>query len=173
MIALERVDLCPFTWEQAQQYLHWINQDELAQRLIRCLPVTPLEHERWYESLVTRSDAVVYSVVHRERQQYLGNCWLWGIQPVHRNAELRILLGHESSRGQGLGSEVCRGLLDFAFQRLNLEKVYLYVLADNEPAIGCFEKAGFRREGRLEREYFVGGRYRDGLRMACWRDQSP
>lgn len=173
MVALERVDLCPFTWEQAQQYLHWVNQSELAQRLIRALPVSALEHQRWYESLVTRSDAVVFSVVHRECQQYLGNCWLWGIHPVHRSAELRILLGHERARGQGLGTEACGGLVDFAFHQLNLEKVYLYVLADNQPAIRCFEKAGFQHEARLQREYFVEGRYCDGLRMARWRDQSP
>jgi len=173
LIALERVDLCPFTWEQAQQYLGWVNQQQLAQRLIRVRPVSPGEHQRWYDSLVSRSDAVVFSVVHREWQQYLGNCWLWGIHPVHRSAELRILFGHERANGQGLGSEACRGLVNFAFQQLNLEKVFLYVLVDNPAAVRCFEKAGFVTEARLEREYFVAGAYRDGLRMARWRDQSP
>lgn len=169
MFRHEKVTLAPFTWEQAQQYLTWINDEEVATRLTRCLPVSPLEHQQWYADLVRRDDAVVFSVLTNEENTYIGNVWLWGIQNVHRNAELRIVLGAHSPRGKGYGSAACRAILEFAFHHLNLHKVYLYVLVRNAAAVRTFEKAGFATEGKLVGEFFVAGAYRDALRMAAWR----
>lgn len=37
-------------WEQAQIYLDWVNQEEIAHWLTRSLPVSPLEHQRWMKA---------------------------------------------------------------------------------------------------------------------------
>lgn len=168
MYALEKVRLAPFTWEQAQIYLDWVNQEEIAHWLTRSLPVSPLEHQRWYESLMQRQDAVVFSVLENESGSYLGNVWLWGVHPVHRSAELRILMGPQA-KGKGYGTEACKGLLRFAFRDLNLNKVFLYVLSHNVAAVRTFEKSGFVCEGILHQEFYVAGKYEDALRMAVVR----
>ncbi|CAN0505322.1 unnamed protein product, partial [Phaeothamnion confervicola] len=157
MYAGEKVTLRPFTEEQSLQYLAWVNDSEMARFVTRSLPVTLSEHRRWYESAVTRSDAVFFSVTCNETQRYLGNVWLWGVHPQHRSAELRILLGDDSCRGKGYGTEACRLLLKFAFESLNLNKVFLYVLAGNPAARRTFEKAGFVAEGVMPQEYFLEG----------------
>jgi len=168
----ERILLAPFTWDQAQQYLKWVNHEETAAMVTRALPVTPAQHQKWYDGLISRSDAVVFSVLTREQEAYLGNVWLWGIHPVHRSAELRILLGPHA-KGQGYGSEATRALLQFAFRHLNLHKVFLYVLADNPAAVRAFEKAGLVREGTLHDEFYVDGEYRLAYRMAALAPREP
>ena len=168
MFRQEKVTLAPFTWQQAQIYLEWVNQEETAHWLTRSLPVSLIEHQRWYESLVQRNDAVVFSVLDNAQGAYLGNVWLWGVQSVHRSAELRILLGPDA-KGKGYGSDAVRGLLRFAFEDFNLNKVYLYVLAHNVAAVRTFEKGGFVSEGTLRQEFFVAGKYEDALRMAVYR----
>lgn len=167
MYRREHITLAPFTWDQAQVYLDWVNQEEIAHWLTRALPVTPLQHQRWYESLVQRQDVVVFSVLENDTGAYLGNVWLWAVHPVHRSAELRILLGPQA-KGKGYGTAACQGLLRFAFQDLNLRKVYLYVLNHNQAAVRTFEKAGFTSEGVLKDEFFVAGKYEDALRMAAF-----
>lgn len=114
-----------------------------------------------------RRDAVVFSVIDNESGEYLGNVWLWAVHPVHRSAELRIVMSPEA-KGKGFGTAACQGLLRFAFQDLNLHKVYLYVLNHNKGAVRAFEKAGFVREGVLKDEFFVAGKYEDALRMAAF-----
>lgn len=168
MYRLEKVTLAPFTWEQAQEYLSWVNQEEIAHWVTRSLPVSPLEHQRWYESLMQRQDCVVFSVTENESGSYLGNVWLWGVHPVHRSAELRILLG-PTVKGKGYGSEACKGLVRFAFRDLNLNKVFLYVLSHNVAAVRAFEKSGFVTEGILAQEFYVAGKYEDALRMSILR----
>jgi diamine N-acetyltransferase len=108
---------------------------------------------------------VVFSILVGE--DYVGNVWLWGIHPVHRQAELRIVM-NPAFAGKGHGTAACRALLDFAFQQLNLNKVFLYVLQSNLAARRCFEKAGLRDEGVLKQEFFVDGHYVDAVRMAAW-----
>jgi RimJ/RimL family protein N-acetyltransferase len=171
MIYGEKVFLGPFTREHSQEYWQWVNQSDLARQVTRCLPVSEIEHQQWYESSVKRSDAVFFSVTSKATQQYLGNVWLWGVTPVHRSAELRILLGRSDEQNRGLGTEACRLLLKFAFEQLNLNKVYLYVLADNTPARKAFSKSGFIEEGTLKEEFYLDGRYQDALRMSILRSQ--
>ncbi len=164
----ENIILRPFTEEDALIYLNWVNDSRIASQVIRARPVTPFEHSRWYESVITKNDAVFFSIETKDDHTYIGNVWLWDIDPIHRKGELRILLG--INQGKGYGTEACQLLTEFAFKRLNLVKVYLYVLESNPRAKRAFEKAGFKEEALLQKEFFVEGRYHNAYRMAIFRD---
>jgi RimJ/RimL family protein N-acetyltransferase len=62
-------------------------------------------------------------------------------------------------QGKGYGTEAVKLLLKFAFNDLNLNKVYLKVFQNNERAIKCYLKAGFVKEGLLRKESFIDGSY--------------
>lgn len=66
-------------------------------------------------------------------------------------AELKISIEHEDLHNQGYGTDAVRTLLEQAFVNMNLKRVYLRVQATNTNAIRCYEKAGFKKEGRLTR----------------------
>jgi RimJ/RimL family protein N-acetyltransferase len=57
-------------------------------------------------------------------------------------------------------------LLRHAFQDLNLHRVWLRVLSDNEPAIHLYTKLGFIHEGRSRDVVFKNGKYADLLHMS-------
>ncbi|WP_308524438.1 GNAT family protein [uncultured Tissierella sp.] len=54
---------------------------------------------------------------------------------------------------------------EFAFNRLNLHKLDLEVRSYNERAIRCYEKCGFKEEGRIRENFFTDGKYTDTLFM--------
>ena len=61
-------------------------------------------------------------------------------------------------RGQGLGREITRLVLAWAFGPLGLHRVELEVLAFNRRAIRCYLACGFRQEGiRREAELYPDG----------------
>ncbi len=66
-------------------------------------------------------------------------------------AELKIEIFRPARQGQGYGTDAVNTLLGHAFGSMNLKRVYLRVHAANRSAVRCYEKAGFRKEGRLER----------------------
>lgn len=66
-------------------------------------------------------------------------------------------LGHlvvdPQRRGQGLGLELTRRLIDRAFSVLGARRVSLVVFPDNRAAVRCYQSAGMRHEG-FESHYF-------------------
>jgi len=61
-------------------------------------------------------------------------------------------------RGRGLGHEVTRLVLAWAFDMLGVHRVELEVLATNSRAIHCYLACGFRQEGiRREAELYPDG----------------
>jgi len=69
----------------------------------------------------------------------------------------------QGQRGQGIG----RQLLQAAMGQITLpiEIIYLMVRADNAPAIGLYQSAGFTPLACLEDDTRVGTTYHDGLLM--------
>lgn len=167
LLSDDEIGLHPFSEDDSRQYLEWVNQEELTSLMGRCLPVTEAEHLLWYQDLVRNPNSVIFSIKTVPEQRYLGNVWLHNIHWINRNAELRILLG--DMRGRGFGTRACKLLLRFAFQKLGLHKVYLYVSTANPRACRSFEKVGFAEEGMLRDEFFLDGRFVDVKRMAIVR----
>jgi RimJ/RimL family protein N-acetyltransferase len=100
----------------------------------------------------------------------IGICGLHQIEPYHQRAELGIRIG-EPFWGRGFGQDAVRTLVDYAFRHLNLMKVSLRVLADDERAVGAYRKAGFEEEGRLRSHTWYDGARRDELVMSVLRPE--
>ncbi|NLL47935.1 MAG: GNAT family N-acetyltransferase [Firmicutes bacterium] len=66
-------------------------------------------------------------------------------------AELKIDIFDPLMHNHGYGTDAIITLLEQAFLTMNLTRIYLRVQASNEKALHCYEKVGFRKEGRLQR----------------------
>jgi diamine N-acetyltransferase len=60
-----------------------------------------------------------------------------------------------------LSEEAMRYGIHYAFDILNIHKVYLYVDVDNAPAVHVYRKIGFVEEGHLRKQFFTNGEYHD------------
>ena len=129
--------------------------------------------QRWFDAYMqNRSRAIRCAVVDAEQpERLLGTVSLTEIDWVHRSAYFGIMIGREEARGKGLGTFAVKAMLRHAFEDMNLNRVELTVLEDNEPARRLYEKAGFVQEGRFREAVFKEGRYRDLLFMAVLRKE--
>jgi diamine N-acetyltransferase len=87
------------------------------------------------------------------------------------DAEVTRNLGEKSAWDKGYGTEATRLMVRYAFDTLNLNRVWLHVYEDNEHALHVYPKVGFRIEGRLRQSFFRDGRYWDTLVMAVLREE--
>jgi RimJ/RimL family protein N-acetyltransferase len=72
---------------------------------------------------------------------------------------------------RGLGFDALTTLVQFGFEQMNLNRIYLRVFAGNERAVHLYEKAGFRHEGCWRQAEFRHGRYHDLLWMSVLREE--
>jgi RimJ/RimL family protein N-acetyltransferase len=98
----------------------------------------------------------------------VGICGLHGIDHYHQRADVGIRIG-KAYRARGHGQDAVRTLLDYGFRHLNLQKISLQVLADDEGAVGAYRKAGFVEEGRLRNHTWYDGTRHDELVMSVLR----
>ena len=81
------------------------------------------------------------------------------------------MLGEKDYWAKGYGTDAIVTLLRFAFHEMNLNWVWLHVFEFNERAMVCYQKCGFKEEGRLRQHYYQEGRYWDSVVMGILRDE--
>ncbi len=173
LIASERLYFRPVTVDDAEgKYLAWLNDEEVTRYLETGRFPTSVEGLRAYVEQKTASTTdVFFAIVERATGAMIGTVKLGAINWIHRTAELGILIGERSKWSQGYGTEACRLLLRYGFERLNLHKVILGVVADHAAALRAYETVGFRREGLITDCIFLDGTYRDKVMMGISRQQ--
>lgn len=129
--------------------------------------------ERWFNAYMDRrGSAVRCAIVDAEKpSDILGLVSLCDIDNLNRSCEFHIMIGDKNQRGKGMGYFAITEILRHAFDDLNLNRVELKVLPDNEPALALYRKAGFTQEGILRRYAFKNGEYRDTVIMSILREE--
>jgi len=160
----ERADL-PFMAE-------WLNDSEVTELLFQGLRPSNLETmtEQW-EQLQRSENDVVFAVCDRESAAFLGTTGLYGINWVMRTAEFRVFIGNKEFWNRGIGTECTKLMVVYGFEKLNLNKVWLGVNAENKAGVRAYEKAGMVREGILRQEQYRNFRYYDAIRMSLLRSE--
>jgi RimJ/RimL family protein N-acetyltransferase len=162
---LEREDL-------KSNYFQWANDPEVTYYLeMGWKPNNyDLLEEEYFRTIRSQND-IVFVIVDKETDRLIGSCGLYSINFIARKAEYRIIIGEKDYWDKGIGTEVTKLVIAYAFEKLNLNKVWLGVNAENIRAIKCYEKAGFKREGVLRQEIFRNNRYYDAIRMSILREE--
>jgi len=79
----------------------------------------------------------------------IGTCGYYGFHNWYQRAGIGYELGCKYWR-QGNMTEALRGMLDYGFGALELNRVEAVIMPGNTASIKMLEKLGFRREGLLE-----------------------
>jgi RimJ/RimL family protein N-acetyltransferase len=119
----------------------------------------------FFESVTSSERDLVLAIVQNDTGKHVGNVGLHRIDWINRSAEFGIVIGEAEARGRGLGSEATSLMVAHGFQKLNLHRIWLGVLADHEEAISLYRDAGFEIEGRLREELLRDGHWHDKLIM--------
>ena len=72
---------------------------------------------------------------------------------------------------QGVAKAMFEYMFDWAYENKILKKLMLKVRSDNASAIAVYKKYGFMEEGKLLKDFYLHGKYYDGLIMGRWLDK--
>lgn len=146
----EKAALGPLRRDLAGDYARWMNELEVRRGLDYMGIATPENQEKWVEEKIEKGakrepEGVEFTVYDRTDSTPVGTTGLFQIVHAHGSAKFGIAIGER--RGQGLGTEATRLVLDFAFHVLQLRNVLLETLEWNIAGLTAYEHAGFRRVG--------------------------
>lgn len=144
---MDTITLKRFLPGNIHQTFEWV-QDKEFQRLFTMRGEPDWKtHTAYFDKILDDDTHDVFAIYYGCR--HIGNC---GLKNVTKNqAEIWIYVGDRGDRGKGYGKQACLQLLEVAFNGKGLQRLYLYVLARNVPAISMYKAMGFR-EITLEAE---------------------
>jgi RimJ/RimL family protein N-acetyltransferase len=121
----------------------------------------------WINAVLTDQtrSRVVLAIEDQADGAFVGFVYLNNIDWFARNAEFGILIGDRSRHGKGLGKDALSLVANYAFETLNLNRIYLRVVAFNRQALRFYRNFGFIREGIQRQQAFVRGRHHDVVLM--------
>ncbi len=130
------------------------------------------EIKQWYEERIADnySDYIELSI-ETLTGKYIGWAILSGIDWKNQVAEFRIVIGDKDYWSEGYGQEATQLMLSYAFEELNLNRVFLRVDHRNVGGIKAYEKSGFVREGVLRQEIYSEGEFHDNIIMAILKEE--
>lgn len=133
--------------------LAWRNRDEIRRWFIYSDPLTPDQHQGWYERYRSRDDDFVFIIEEvEELGKPVGQVSLYDVNWAAKKAEFgRLMIGEEDARGKGLAKKATVLILEFGFRTLGLDEIYLEVFEDNTSAYQLYRSLGFQTVGQHDR----------------------
>lgn len=162
-----KVGLRAFEKDDLVLYKKWLSDPEVTKYLeMGWQPYTDSALEAVYQEADNDPNSVVMTVCDLKTGQPLGTTGFYLINWPGKRAQHRILLGEPSFFGKGYGTETNKIMIEYGFNRLNLNTIYLGVNAENKGAIKSYLNAGFIEEGKQREFVYNNGQYYDSIFMS-------
>lgn len=149
----------------------WLREHELGGRFASGLPMSEEAGQRHVENLTRDERQVAAAIARRADDKLLGVIRIYNLQPQRRSGGYRLALDPEARGAEKIALESTRLVLDYVFETLGLNRLWIHELAAAEGVRKRYAKAGFTEEGILRQEAFQDGRYEDVVVMGMLRDE--
>ena len=127
----------------------WINDPTISEYLMRSFPISEKGQEEWFEKRANSNTDFVLAITTRENPTLIGTIGLHGIDWQQRTAVTGTIIGEDTYRSKGYGTDAKMLLLDFAFNALDLFAVLSCVMDSNGRSLAYGKKCGYEEVGRL------------------------
>jgi RimJ/RimL family protein N-acetyltransferase len=143
------VTLRQATVRDTPQLLAWRNDPEAVRFSVTGRGVTPAEHSDWLAARladpdtrlwIAEEDGAAVGQVRLDLGEGTGTVSI-GVAPAHR--------------GRGIGSAVLQAMLVEIERDPRARRLRAVAHAQNMASLRAFERAGFRRRGRRERDFII------------------
>ena len=165
------IELRPINEEDSELVVKWRNSTQVKQFFIYQKDISIAEQHRWIDTKVKTGKVIQFIIVEKATNKPIGSVYFRDIDYDMHKAEYGIFIGEASARGKGYGTQAAELMIAYAFEKLNLHRIYLRVLSENKQAITSYKKAGFLQEGVLKHDVFINGKYHDIIWMSIISDE--
>ena len=149
--------------------VEWFNNPSINQYLISDFPVSLSKTEQWFNKGLFDNTKVHFSIVSSENHELIGMTGLLQINNKNSNAQMYITIGELAYQGKRLSDQVIPLVLKYAFEELNLNKVYLWTIPINERGRRVYERNGFNEEATMREHIYCRGKFQDLIQHSVLR----
>ena len=158
------IRLRPLEKRDIELKVKWYNDTEVNKTLVLSEELELEKSLEWFDRAV-QDDSRRDFIIETKDGEPIGLTGLRKIDRLHGTAECFCVIGDKSFWGKGIGTKVHSLLIQWAFDELNLHKIWAVVYTNNAAVLKLVKKLGFEIEGTLREEKYIGGKRIDLLRI--------
>ena len=169
----KKIQLVKFTDRYiTAEYVSWLNDHDINRYL--CTGRFPVSKKDMYAPDDSKNlmfaimsnigiDSGEQAFVDKDYIHYVGTISLHDISWIDRKGEVGYMIGSKDHWGMGIASEAISLVVDYAFNRLNLNKVSAGVVDGNPGSSRALEKNGFKQYCITPQHYYLEGKFFDQI----------
>ena len=141
-------------------YIKWLNDEDVVK--YNSHGRFPLNSQRLKGYVTMTKDSnncVVLAIIHKKEEVHIGNISLQSINWVDSNAEISFVLGEKSFWAKGIMFEAGKLLINHAFNKLNLHRIYCGTSSQNIGMQKLALKLGMLKEGERKESIYKNGKF--------------
>ncbi len=165
------IKIRPITRQDTELIVSWRNNPDVKKQFIFQGDFTAELHNNWLTTQVNTGRVAQFIIELLPESTLIGSVYLRDIDMLHNKAEFGIFLSCKEVMGKGYGTIVTNLILQYAFEDLQLNKVFLRVLSENKRAVKSYLKSGFQLEGEFKEDVRINDEYKDVTFMAIFADE--
>ena len=133
------------------------------------LPAAVKHQQDWYQRILTDKNNLRLAIDYNG--SFVGLVTLTNIDWKNRRAESGIRLTIDAPKQQGIGTDALMSLLSYAFEELNLHRVYATIIEHNQPSRKLYAKCGFTVEGMMRQSIYKKNSYNHELQLGILKSE--
>lgn len=142
-----------YTNSQCIHFLGLHSEEELA-----------VEKENFKNGLSSYDKTFLYfQLIEKTSMKVIGMCGFVRHYPAHFRAEFGYALNKDEFKNKGYMSEVGAIIIDYGFQKMNLNRIEAMVGSENTPSLKIIGKLGFTKEGVMKQHYLRNNIFEDSV----------
>lgn len=149
----ENINYVRPSFDLVPEYLEMVNDIENVARFIgdRREPLTEKDVIDYIKNKMD-NNATMFSMIEKKTNKFIGNIEFFN--RVFEEAEWGIVITTKM-QNKGYGREALMRSVEYGFNELGLNRIYLSVYADNPRAIHVYEQCGFKEFKRDDVDIFM------------------
>lgn len=162
MLKNNDIKLRPLELEDSDILRKWRFFEDNYDYFYEYTPNSSYSNKSWVQNCLNKTNEINFIITENDSNIDIGMISLLDIDLRNKKCEMgRVLIANDSSRGKGLGTQAIKLILEYAFNHLNLNKVYCEVFVDNLRALNSYKKIGFVQDGLFKNHIYKNGEYKD------------
>lgn len=105
---------------------------------------------------------IKWEIIEQASGLVIGSCGFHNWFEHHERAEIGYNL-HPQFRGKGFMLEALRGIINYGFNKMRLNRIEAFIGTWNQASINVVNRLGFAKEGLLREHYKADGKIDDSL----------
>jgi ribosomal-protein-alanine N-acetyltransferase len=173
-IRTRRLILRQPTMKDAKWYFEYFSRPEIVwgggEPGPKNMTVAREEYREYLVDLYRKRRGFRWVITLKGEGQPIGTLGFYKWAP---SASYQAEMGYDLAKahwGKGIMSEAMRAVIDFGFEKMELNRIEVYIMPRNKRSIRMIKSLGFKREGLLRQRYFDEfGNYADDVLFSMLR----